>query len=211
MAPKYAKTDNHNPTAKLALRRYFLDKYHTGQPIHVFDCCQGSGLLWDALKKEYKLASYWGVDKKQKKGRLQIDSVRVLAQPGLKANVIDVDTYGSPWKHWQQILTHLDKPVTVLLTIGQVMMGVDGYIIEKLGLANINVPPGIAGKLVGIGLKYALTDASTKAIKIVEALEVVSDGSARYIGVRLEPEQKKSPLVFTAPAGTCRPLEFPNG
>lgn len=92
------KTDNKDPSAKLELRRYFLRKYHAGEPIHVLDCCQATGFLWRTLRQEFPIASYWGLDLKPKKGRLQIDSTRVLEQNGWKQNVVDVDTYGSPWE-----------------------------------------------------------------------------------------------------------------
>jgi hypothetical protein len=94
-----AKTDNHDPRAKLELRRYFLRKYHGDGLARVLDCCQGSGLLWGTLRQEFECESYWGLDLKRKPGRLSIDSSRVLAQPGWPQDVIDIDTYGSPWKH----------------------------------------------------------------------------------------------------------------
>jgi hypothetical protein len=179
------KKDNHNPRAKLELRRYFLRKYHDdGQPIHVLDCCQGSGVLWGTLRAEFPVASYWGVDLKPKKGRIKLDSVRVLQQPGWPQNVVDVDTYGSPWKHWAAILGNLLRPITVFLTIGQWQMGTDRLILSALGLGRLKVPPGIAIKLHGLGLQYLLGQAGAW---IVEAIEAISDGSARYIGLRLEP------------------------
>jgi hypothetical protein len=181
------KTDNHDPRAKLALRRYFLTKYHADDPPHVLDCCQGGGLLWKRLRQEFPVASYWGLDLKAKKGRLKLDSVRVLSQPGWPQNVIDVDTYGSPWKHWGAMLPNVVRPLTVLLTIGQWQMGTDSRIIEALGLGDLSIPPGIAIKLHGLGLRYLLAQAPAAALRIVEAIEAVSDGSARYVGLRLEP------------------------
>ncbi len=77
-----AKTDNSNLASKLALRRYFLDKYHADGPANVMDCCQGDGVIWRELRKQVSVASYWGIDKKAKKGRIKLDSVRVLGQPG---------------------------------------------------------------------------------------------------------------------------------
>src|SRR5438552_1243842 len=102
---KSKKTDNHNLPAKLALRTYFLRKYHMqdvrrdaagATNINVLDCCQATGKIWGTLQREFPLAGYWGVDVKPKKGRLTIDSVKILDQPGWTQNVVDVDTYGSP-------------------------------------------------------------------------------------------------------------------
>jgi len=180
------KTDNHNPKAKLDLRRYFLRKYHADEQPRVLDCCQGGGLLWSQLRKEFPVASYWGLDLKPKKGRLKLDSVRVLAQPGWNQNVIDVDAYGSPWKHWLSLLPNVTLPATVFLTIGQWQMGTASEISHGLGLGEIRIPPGIAVKLHGISVSYLLTTGCASDRIISEAVEAVSDGSARYLGVRLE-------------------------
>lgn len=104
------KTDNKDPAAKLELRRHFLRTYHARGPVHVLDCCQATGFLWRTLRAEFAVTSYWGLDLKPKKGRLQLDSVRVLQQRGWNQNVVDVDTYGSPWKHWAALLPNITQP-----------------------------------------------------------------------------------------------------
>ena len=188
------KTDNSDPRAKLELRRYFLRKYHAGNPPHVLDCCQGEGVLWGRLRKEFELASYWGVDIKKKKGRLRLDSVRVLQQPGWPQNVVDVDTYGSPWKHWEALLPNVRRPTTVFLTIGVVQIGggggLDRIAARALGIDSLSVSPGISGKLHEIALPRLLAMSYKYDIRIVEAVEAMSSGNARYIGVRLEPAKK---------------------
>lgn len=183
------KTDNHNPQAKLDLRRHFLQKYHADGGADVFDCCQGSGLLWGTLRKEFKIRSYWGVDLKPKPGRLKIDSVRILEQ-GISQNVIDVDTYDSPWKHWQQIVAHLSQPTTVFLTIGSTMFrgSFDAVGSRALGLDRLSfLPESFGSKISAIAASYALASGCEFAT-IVEAVEAVSTGHARYLGVRLEPK-----------------------
>ncbi|HZU48538.1 MAG TPA: hypothetical protein VFA16_15010, partial [Mycobacterium sp.] len=92
------KTDNGNLEAKLGLRRHFLRRYHMENKPMVLDCCQGDGIIWRKLRQEFE-CDYWGVDVKPKRGRLSIDSVRILAQPGWPHDVLDIDTYGSPWRH----------------------------------------------------------------------------------------------------------------
>lgn len=185
------KTDNHNPKVKLDLRRYFLRKYHADEPPRVLDCCQGSGLLWRRLREEFAVASYWGLDLKPQKGRLKLDSVRVLAQPGWDQNVIDVDTYGAPWKHWLALLENVQLPATVFLTIGQNKM-VGGFqgappreLVDALNLPS-QLPPSIAAKLWDVGAKSLLAMGCVGRTMVAEAVEAVSDGNARYIGVRLE-------------------------
>lgn len=180
------KTDNKDPRAKLELRRHFLRRYHADGDLHVFDCCQATGLLWRTLRSEFPVKKYWGVDLKEKPGRLKIDSVRILEQPGLEANVIDVDTYGSPWKHWAAILQHQRPPLTIFLTIGQVSMGTDKLILQTLGLGRLKIPPGIAVKLHERGLQSLLGLAGDRGSRILECQEATgSPSKARYLGLRL--------------------------
>ena len=184
-----AKTDNHDPRAKLKLRRYFLRKYHADDPPDVLDCCQGGGVLWQTLRRAFEVRSYWGVDVKPKKGRLKIDSVRILAQPGWPQNVVDIDTYGSPWKHWNAMMPNVSRPTTIFLTIGQWQMGTDKTILSALGVNNLRIPAGIAIKLHEIAVTYCFTRPCVNCT-ITECVEAVSDGLARYFGVRLEPVAK---------------------
>jgi hypothetical protein len=180
------KTDNHDSRAKLELRRYFLHRYHADTPPDVLDCCQGGGLLWRRLREQFAVRSYWGVDLKPKKGRLKLDSVRILQQPGWTQNVVDIDTYGSPWRHWMAMLPNIRQPTTVFLTIGQYQMGTAKEIKEAVGVASLEVPPGILCKLHGISVSYVLAR-GCDYLTIREAVEAESVGNARYIGVRLEP------------------------
>lgn len=195
MATKTKKTDNSNLSAKLELRRYFLRKYHATDLPHVLDCCQGSGVIWSELRKEFELGSYWGVDLKPKRGRLRLDSSRILAQPGWAQNVIDIDTYGSPWKHWTVMLPNVTRPITVFLTIGQSKKGIVGSVdtinLRAAGLVfpTLRLPAAFHVKLSKIFPTYCLAISYDYGIIITEAVEAVSTGSARYIGVRLKPEK----------------------
>lgn len=195
------KTDNHNPEAKLKLRRHFLEKYHSDGAAKVFDCCQGGGVMWSMIRRTHPVASYWGVDVKPKKGRLKIDSVRVLQQ-GVSQNVIDIDTYGSPWKHWFAMLPKVTQPVTVFLTIGQISIGgspLSNESREVLGIGNLDIPPAIGLKLNKLAVDHCLS-AGNRLAKITEAVEVSSTGNARYIGVRLEPKENSPQLQLRAVA-----------
>lgn len=195
-----AKTDNHNPGAKLELRRYFLRKYHADAPPSVIDCCQGGGLLWRELRNEFPVASYWGLDLKPKKGRLKLDSVRVLAQPGWPQNVVDIDTYGSPWKHWQALLPNVQRPVTVFLTIGRYgpnLVSISRLEFEAIGLTfdRVRKMPGLCSVIAEMCVKYSLATTCRYGIITIEAVEAVSDGNARYIGVHLEPQTAAAGVV----------------
>ena len=204
------KTDNHNPEAKLKLRRHFLEKYHADGTATVFDCCQGGGVMWDAIRRTHPVASYWGVDVKPKKGRLKIDSVRVLQQ-GVNQNVIDIDTYGSPWKHWFAMLPKVTQPVTVFLTIGTGGGNMVSLTNEEFQVIGLTIPavkkmPGMVSKLASMAVNYALAKGQYFA-KITEAVEVSSTGNARYIGVRLEPKSDRPQLQ----AATCQQTPVEKG
>jgi hypothetical protein len=149
-------------------------------------------VIWSKLRREFKLASYWGVDLKPKKGRLKIDSVRVLDQPGWTANVIDVDVYGSPWAHWEAILRHGQAAASVFLTIGQhramcASSPLSKAALASLGLAPIasSLPKGLHAKLANLSVSYCLGRAAELGWTMSEAREAICQGNARYIGVRL--------------------------
>lgn len=158
----------------------------------MLDCRMGSGVIWKRLREEIKVASYWGVDLKAKKGRLKLDSIRILQQPGLKENIIDIDTYGSPWKHWLALLPNIAHDVTVFLTLGQLQTGTVGSVGDDALLAagfkfpTLKIPQGFHVKLRDIFPYYLLAKGQTDAIMITEAVEAVSDGNARYVGVRIK-------------------------
>ena len=195
------KTDNHNPKAKLDLRRYFLRKYHADGPIHVMDCCQGSGVLWNTLREEFAVDSYWGLDLKPKKGRLKIDSTRILAQPGWMQNVIDIDTYGSPWKHWAAMLPNIVRPTTVFLTWGSHSLEVLGSLERQAIGLNLRavIPTAFWPKLqlLGFSVPYLLTTGLVN-ITIADALQAESEGTARYLGIRLEPQKTSDREAVTS-------------
>jgi hypothetical protein len=181
------QTDNARKEQKLDLRRHFLRRYQDDGGPRVLDCCQGSRVLWTALEREFALTSYLGVDLKPRRGRLRVDSARILAQGGWRHNVIDVDPYGSPWKHWDHIL-RARHAMTVFLTIGFVPIGggaLGRIEREALGLSGVDVPAGMNAELQAMSLPYCLSAACGR---IVEAVEAYPSGPhARYIGVRLQP------------------------
>ncbi len=192
MTTETKKTDNHYFNNKVVLRQHFLRKYHVGTNPYVFDACSGSGILWKELRKDFP-CRYWGVDQKPKKGRLEIDSSRILAQPGWDFDVIDIDTYGSPWKHWNSLLPHVKKAVTVFLTVGFVKVKggqLDRDSLDAIGLRfrSLKPPTSLPAKLIEIVPVYCLARAPEFGLRFCEAVEAVPVGysNARYFGVRLE-------------------------
>lgn len=202
--PKAKKSDNGHLAAKLELRRHFLAKFPPPGPkkrsrFKVFDACQGEGVLWSVLRREFP-CDYWGVDVKPKKGRLKIDSVKVLGQPGWDFDVVDIDTYGSPWKHYQAMMPYVRRPVTVFLTLGFVRAGGGGNVgnafMRAAGLefAHLPIPSALAGSVWDVCMVRCLGSCYAEGVRATYAAEaVVEGGTARYVGVRLVPDGRKGP------------------
>lgn len=186
------KTDNHNATAKLELRRYFLRQLvEVGEPINVLDCFQGEGILWNQLRSEFPIAGYWGVDLKPKKGRLKIDSARILEQTGWTQNVVDLDAYGSPWGHFLGLISTCRHTVTVFLTIGMVKIGGGNCGKAALQIAGVRfkdlkMPGSLGVKLSERTLHHALAHAERRGFKIGDIFEAFPQKNARYIGLKME-------------------------
>lgn len=180
--------DNDSLPGKLTLRRYMLDRYHKDNPPSVFDACQGDGLIWRELKHEYVLASYFGVDKKTKKGRMKIDSARLLDVPGFDFDVVDIDTYGMPWKHYHALCRHVTKPTTVFLTIGSVTMSLDSLAEKLIGLPE-GVPMAFKAGLIPFSFDYCLTLGDAARIEIIEAVEGRKTKTVRTIALRIKPKE----------------------
>jgi len=183
------QTDNRFLSAKLLLRRHFLTKY---PPVHVLDCCQGAGTLWKTLKPEYPtIATYWGLDKKPKKGRLMFDSARILESGQWHADVIDVDTYGSPWTHWFHLLKYGQGPMTIFLTVGLIRVAGGGIMAKglmralKLQHFTLPIPPSLLAKLHDTLVGLCLREAVARGWTVLEAHEAFPSEKARYLGIRL--------------------------
>ncbi len=184
------KTDNALINVKLMLRRYFIEKYHRGKKFNVMDCCQGSGELWKNLRKEY-ICNYVGYDVKPKKGRIKIDSRRMLDVPGLQYDIVDIDTYGEPWDHYFRLVKNTKLPVTVFMTHGLVAMGggnLSNVASNAIGFGKISkiCPRSLLVKAAKNNISYCIAVCYKYDIKIIEAIEAFPQRKARYYGLRLE-------------------------
>lgn len=188
-----AKTDNADPAAKLDLRRYFLKRYHEERTL-VFDACQGEQRLWKTLRNEFSV-QYWGVDTKPGKGRIAIDSVRLLATPGWRFDIIDIDTCGSPWRHWKALLPGVKQPTTIFLTEGAtVFRNISTAALRAAGVIfRTPLPVALGAKLHDIARPFLFDQARQAGLEIRDAQEAPSTGSARYFGLRLEPADEPAP------------------
>lgn len=184
------KTDNASHSGKMSLRLHFLRKYHEDNA-RVFDCCQGAGLVWLSVRKEFQVKSYFGVDLKAKSGRIAIDSIKVLQQ-GVDANVIDVDTYGEPWTHWLELLKHIKEPTTVYLTMGSVSKLAMSHVASKYVFGKtLKMPPTLFAKLWDYANQVLLTAPENFGLEIVECQEALSKSNTRYVGMHVRPETAK--------------------
>lgn len=198
--------DNSKLFSKLKLRRHFLNMYHRGDSHpRVLDCCQGSGVIWDTLRKEFDIGNYLGVDLKAKTGRLTIDSKKLLTSDTLNYDIIDVDVYGQPWEHYEAALPHIKKPTTFFLTLGSAGVGyapisklvarrVD-FFLDKLefqfGKTLIEgqiIPPAIFKKVITLGIDYCLAEAWRYGLRVINLMESSAGPTAQYFGVRVEPD-----------------------
>ena len=197
MATLSYQNDNTNTPCKLAIRRHFLDKYHTADAPNVLDCCQGERRIWNRLEQEYELAGCWGVDKKFKRGRIKIDSIKILGQAGWPQNVIDIDVYGGPWGHWFALLPNVERPITVFLTMGYAGKGgavtrLERSALNALGMGSIGSISKITvlnRPLIPMSIPYCLAAARNYGLQVVEAAEAMTteyEYRHRYMGVRLE-------------------------
>lgn len=183
------KTDNGFLSSKLSLRHHFLRRYHA-DGCDVLECCQGEGVMWSYLEKTHRVRSRIGIDLKPKPGRITTDSARLLRQQGFGQDVVDIDTYGSPWAHFEAVIEHWQTSVTVFLTWGMVMPRGGGALPQTVRRAlgipkKWVIPPGMTHRICEASLSYCLQLAG-KRFKIKECKESPRGTHARYIGVRLE-------------------------
>lgn len=181
-----SKTDNHNLSAKLDLRRALLSRFPSSEGFAVCDCFSGGEAIWTQLREEFAVRNYLALDVKSKRGRLKLDSLRYLQNQKWEHDVIDLDAYGAPWRHWFEVLKH-GRACTVFLTIGNTMFkGQQSEALAALGIT-FEIPVGLHGGLAPLVVDHCLGQALGYGFQIPFAVEALNPGgSARYIGLRLE-------------------------
>ena len=183
------KLDNTALKAKVALRAHFLERFHRENPPAVFDCCQGEGLIWNELRERFTLGEYFGVDMKKSRGRLAINSVKLLQDSS--ADVVDVDVYGSPWKHYFSFVSSTPRPCSLFLTFGH--GGGNGYVDHAyrtlLGLGEVLIPDAVLGAFGygNLGIRLGLESAYEKGWAITYGMKANTKGPNTYLGLRFEP------------------------
>jgi len=176
------KTDNHNLAAKLELRRELLRTIEG--PLSVADCFSGtSEAIWTALRKEFNVREYIALDLKAKGRRLKLDSLRYLQGQRWTHDIIDLDAYGSPWRHWFEVLKR-GRSCIVFLTIGNTMFRQQQAEALRMMGITFKLPGGLHSAVSESAAAYCLA-AALANFNVERSLEAENHGNARYIGVKL--------------------------
>ena len=177
------KTDNGNIESKLVLRRHFLELYHAGSRPSVLDCCAGEQKIWKALRETYDV-NYLGLDKKGISGTLKMDSVDYLRRGhGSLFDVVDIDTYGSPFRHLAAFVRYMKKPATVFLTFG------------AKGVGRVH-----GEALTALGIDYPLP--------VAIAIAVVEERLGDVIGGMVHPHVCEYAMESSPGESVCRPTRY---
>jgi len=129
------QTDNSFLDDKIALRFNHLSK---NKKLLVLDCYAGNSLIWHEIINKYKDIEYLPIDKKNNKQiQLKGDNVKFLNGLNLnKFNIIDLDTYGVPYKALNIIFTK-QWHGTLFITFNRTIMGcLPRKMLNALGYTN---------------------------------------------------------------------------
>ena len=182
---KIIQKDNHDSTKKLDLRRAFLNDFPKDQPLSVCDCFSGENeVIWTQLRKDFNVGKYLALDIKEKRGRIAMDSLDYLKLQKFDHDVIDLDSYGSPWEHWFEVLKRV-RTCVVFLTIGQVRLNIQPKILlRKIGI-NFKIPASFFWPISQTCIAAGLAE-SLKNYRVEKCLEAQNPGGyCRYFGIKL--------------------------
>ena len=189
--------DNGYLASKLALRRHLLARWHKGRAVRVLNCCEGEdNVLWGWLRREVRVRAYLGLDLKKRRLGLRMDSARFLAEAAWRFDMIDIDTYGSPFAHLMALLDNFRVPaVTVAWTWGLARLtpggergNLDGATTRLLGLDSVAkvAPVSLLAQAKPLALGLWLTECRNRNILVHGLCEALPSRRARYLGARLE-------------------------
>lgn len=197
--------DNTGFMSKVKLRRHMLNKHFGKDEFGVLDACEGDGHVWTVLKEEFNLSKHLGIDLKEKKGRLAVDSVDFLGEANIASfDVFDLDAYGSPFPMYEAALSNLAKPAIFFLTFGSVGVGFSAlsrhmaevskffpdtldFQFSKTLLNGYIVPPGIFHKVRNLTVPYCINRCEEHGFAVTDFCEVTSSATTRYFGIRVAP------------------------
>jgi len=183
--------DNSHFDIKLDIRKKYLNKYGGNA---VLDCCQGDMRLWGELRKEYPNLKYMGVDLKPKRGRHKVDSARLLKIEGIVWDVVDIDTYGNPFDHYQNLCTTLNHECTVFLTYGTSVGGLTQTSNAQKSMIGLprKTPTVLAYKAVKKYIDICIHSCRRYGIIPSDIIEVKPSDTVCYYAMRLKKQENVS-------------------
>jgi hypothetical protein len=192
------KTDNKNLDAKILLRRRVLDEAKFAEH-RVLDLCAGEGSVWRAMRQHAKLDDYVPVDLEPRLPGTIVGNVkdeRFLSAFDLsRFNIIDIDTYGEPWKPWAFLQEHLTAATAIFLTHGAVSTPggakVSNFVLERLGIPPTWAIP-MKRDLSEFAAPYMLHPGKSARTRIAKGWKV-SLHNVTYYGLICEPRKEKTP------------------
>lgn len=180
--------DNQFFQIKLNLRLEYIRRYGG---VTAFDCCQGSMRLWSEILKEYPNIKYFGVDKKPKPGRHKVDSSRILEIENLSWDIVDIDTYGDPWKHYINLCKNTSCDVTVFLTNGKgagKLSNVSNTVCDLLHIPE-NTPQTLRLAAVDNNIDRVIHSCIRYGIIATDIIEVKPSDTVCYYAMRLKKQE----------------------
>jgi hypothetical protein len=163
--PKQKKTDNRSLRLKIEIRTKALAAAGLTH-VRVLDLCAGEGDIWREMRKHVDVTSYVPVDRKPRAfGSIKGEALTIARAIDLTMfDVIDVDTYGSPWEIWLNLAQRIRSREVVCLTHGTTSQG--GGDISKFEMKILGIPrdwdipngPGIPRMAAQYALQAGLHD-----------------------------------------------------
>jgi hypothetical protein len=196
---QHAFIDNQAPASKLAIRQWALEAAGFKR-LRVLDLCSGEGHIWREMKERgARVDEYVPVDRAPRqggtiKGNIGEGMVEALNVPNF--NVIDVDTYGSPWEIWSFIAKRITGRTAAFLTDGAAGSMTCGGVLTKFARSAMGIPaewkiPN-SNEVRLFAPPYALY-ASCMPVNIVSGGRIRVDGrwgqAVIYYGLVVEPRR----------------------
>lgn len=191
---KQKKTDNKQIDMKLELREQVLRRAGV-KACRVLDLFAGRGEIWTAMRSRIKVVRYVPCDKTPRMpGTIRGDSTdeRFLAAFDMRNfNVVDIDTYGEPWRPYRLLAERVVHPTVFFLTHGEVS-GLGGcntsaFVLETLGIPkNWPIP-----QKIGLA-RYAARIMTSKPLSNVRLAwgNRVSVSNVNYLGILIERKEE---------------------
>ena len=129
------QTDNDKRYIKLKIKLR-LDNLPDKQAINVFDCFSGNGTLWDGVKKRTnKDINVLRIDTKNDRAGLYLkgDNLKFMNIDLSLFDIIDLDSYGIPYKQLKIVLSKGYKGIIHVTAIQSMMGTLPRRLLHELG------------------------------------------------------------------------------